>query len=107
MLKILNIFSIINFNSIPAAREKTLISHAMDTLSRRVAENGDMSDPDDDVTLDIQGPLVEDHLTTFHLATPSPLPTHLNIHFICETASRLLFLSVHWVRSIPCFAQLK
>jgi Asp-tRNA(Asn)/Glu-tRNA(Gln) amidotransferase C subunit len=40
------------------------------------------------------------------LATPTPMPSYLNVHFICETASRLLFLSVHWVRSIPAFSRL-
>jgi len=101
-------------SSMLAAREKTLISHAMDTLSRRVAENGsggngsDMSEPEDDaMELGIvDGLVIAEHLTNFHLATPTPMPSHLNIHFICETASRLLFLSVHWVRSIPVFAQL-
>ena len=102
-------------SSMLAAREKTLISHAMDTLSRRVAENGsggngsDMSEPEDDaMELGIvDGLVIAEHLTNFNLATPTPMPSHLNIHFICETASRLLFLSVHWVRSIPVFAQLK
>ena len=97
-------------SSMLAAREKTLISHAMDTLTRRVnAENGngDASEAEDDAMDIDEGPLVEEHLTSFHLATPSPLPSHMNIHFICETASRLLFLSVHWVRSVPVFAQLK
>lgn len=92
-----------------AAREKTLISHAMDTLTRRVnAENGGDAENDaEDDAMDIdEGPLIEDHLNSFHLATPSPLPSHMNIHFICETASRLLFLSVHWVRSVPVFTQL-
>ena len=96
-----------------AAREKTLISHAMDTLSRRVAENGDrssdMSEPEDDAMEGVvgAGQVIAEHLTNFHLATPTPMPSHLNIHFICETASRLLFLSVHWVRSIPVFSHLK
>ena len=95
-------------SSMLAAREKTLISHAMDTLSRRVAENGgDMSEPEDDAMEVVDGMVIAEHLTNFHLATPTPLPSHLNIHFICETASRLLFLSVHWVRSIPVFSQLK
>lgn len=39
----------------------------------------------------------------FHLTTPSPMPVFLNAHYICESASRLLFLSVHWARSIGAF----
>jgi len=104
-----------------AAREKSLISHAMDTLTRRVAENNSAgngngmnnmdstsSESDQDMTdFDMEtGPIVDESLVPFKLATPTPLPSHLNIHFICETASRLLFLSVHWVRSIPAFSQL-
>lgn len=35
------------------------------------------------------------------------MPTYLNVHYICESASRLLFLSVHWARSIPAFQLLE
>ncbi|CAJ0956514.1 unnamed protein product [Ranitomeya imitator] len=44
--------------------------------------------------------------TSFHssqLTMPSPMPEYLNVHYICESASRLLFLSIHWARSIPSF----
>ncbi|XP_016429912.1 nuclear receptor subfamily 2 group C member 2-like isoform X1 [Sinocyclocheilus rhinocerous] len=37
---------------------------------------------------------------------PSPMPEYLNVHYICESASRLLFLSMHWARSIPAFLAL-
>ena len=94
-----------------AAREKSLISHAMDTLTRRVAENGntngDSTSESDEEMFDMEGAIIDDNLVPFKLATPTPLPSHLNVHFICETASRLLFLSVHWVRSVPAFSQLK
>jgi len=93
-----------------AAREKSLISHAMDTLTRRVAENGntngDSTSESDEEMFDMEGAIIDDNLVPFKLATPTPLPSHLNVHFICETASRLLFLSVHWVRSVPAFSQL-
>ncbi|KHN81670.1 Nuclear hormone receptor family member nhr-41 [Toxocara canis] len=36
----------------------------------------------------------------FELPVPHPMPRELNIQFVCETASRLLFLSVHWIKSI-------
>lgn len=96
-----------------AAREKSLISNAMETLNKRVAEYGnndltmgeEISESDEDMT-DLEATVVQDSFLSFKLATPTPLPAHLNIHFICETASRLLFLSVHWVRSVPVFSQL-
>lgn len=56
---------------------------------------------------DVEGKLIQDSIIRFQLATPTPMPSSLNVHFICETASRLLFLSVHWVRSIPAFSQLR
>ncbi|MED6232596.1 Nuclear receptor subfamily 2 group C member 2, partial [Ataeniobius toweri] len=40
------------------------------------------------------------------LTMPSPMPEFLNVHYICESASRLLFLSMHWARSIPAFSAL-
>ncbi|KTG01802.1 hypothetical protein cypCar_00020981 [Cyprinus carpio] len=40
------------------------------------------------------------------LTMPSPMPEYLNVHYICESASRLLFLSMHWARSIPAFLAL-
>jgi len=50
--------------------------------------------------------LLEQHIP-FNLQTPSPMPAYLNVHYICESASRLLFLSVHWARSIPAFQLLR
>ena len=37
----------------------------------------------------------------------SASPTYLNIRFICEAASRLLFHSIHWAKELPVFSSLK
>ena len=37
----------------------------------------------------------------------SAAPTYLNIRFICEAASRLLFHSIHWTKQLPVFHSLK
>lgn len=39
----------------------------------------------------------------FKLTMPSPVPAKLNVHYICESASRLLFLSAQWARNIFAF----
>jgi hypothetical protein len=39
----------------------------------------------------------------FNLQTPSLMPQYFNAHYSCESASRLLFLSLHWARNIPVF----
>ncbi|XP_072276609.1 nuclear receptor subfamily 2 group C member 2 [Pyxicephalus adspersus] len=56
--------------------------------------------------LEVEGPLFSDTHVTFKLTMPSPMPEYLNVHYICESASRLLFLSMHWARSIPAFQAL-
>ncbi|XP_021244488.1 nuclear receptor subfamily 2 group C member 1 isoform X4 [Numida meleagris] len=56
--------------------------------------------------VEIEGPLLSDAHVAFRLTMPSPMPEYLNVHYICETASRLLFLSMHWARSIPSFQAL-
>ncbi|MCJ8735216.1 hypothetical protein PDJAM_G00244330 [Pangasius djambal] len=56
--------------------------------------------------IEVEGPLLTDTHVNFKLTMPSPMPEYLNIHYICESASRLLFLSMHWARSIPAFLAL-
>ncbi|XP_056628896.1 nuclear receptor subfamily 2 group C member 2 isoform X1 [Triplophysa dalaica] len=53
--------------------------------------------------IEVEGPLLTDAHVNFKLTMPSPMPEYLNVHYICESASRLLFLSMHWARSIPAF----
>ncbi|KAI1893039.1 hypothetical protein AGOR_G00139780 [Albula goreensis] len=56
--------------------------------------------------IEVEGPLLTDTHVSFKLTMPSPMPDFLNVHYICESASRLLFLSMHWARSIPAFQAL-
>uniref|UniRef100_A0A8D0LBU7 Nuclear receptor subfamily 2 group C member 2 n=1 Tax=Sphenodon punctatus TaxID=8508 RepID=A0A8D0LBU7_SPHPU len=56
--------------------------------------------------IEVEGPLLTDTHVTFKLTMPSPMPEYLNVHYICESSSRLLFLSMHWARSIPAFQAL-
>ena len=118
----------IDTSSVLAARDKTLISQAMAKVTKSLKTSdtflssspssegdcgsgrGDESDVDEsseDLINRIDDVIINDRLIRFRLATPTPMPSYLNVHFICETASRLLFLSVHWVRSIPAFSTLR
>ncbi|KAK9718859.1 Ligand-binding domain of nuclear hormone receptor [Popillia japonica] len=60
----------------------------------------------DDKYFDYDGPILQDQHIAFNLQTPGPVPPYLNTHFICESGSRLLFLSIHWARNIPAFQYL-
>ena len=77
------------------------------------SENGGSTDYENDTTSEpathesSEGPLLPEAVIPFQLTAPSPMPHYLNVHFICESASRLLFLSVHWVRNIPSFQCLR
>ncbi|XP_050414613.1 orphan steroid hormone receptor 2 [Patella vulgata] len=58
---------------------------------------------DNSYVIDIDGTVLSEANFQFNLMTPSPMPAYLNVHFVCESASRLLFLSMHWTRSISAF----
>ncbi|KAL4227065.1 Nuclear receptor subfamily 2 group C member 2 [Mactra antiquata] len=55
------------------------------------------------MVVDLDGPMLSRQNFAFNLTTPSPMPAFLNVSYICESASRLLFLSMHWTRSISAF----
>uniref|UniRef100_A0A0A1WZG6 Nuclear hormone receptor HR78 n=1 Tax=Zeugodacus cucurbitae TaxID=28588 RepID=A0A0A1WZG6_ZEUCU len=42
----------------------------------------------------------------FNLQTPTLMSAYLNLHYICETGSRIIFLSIYWMRKITAFDQL-
>lgn len=53
------------------------------------------------------GLLVAEEHVPFRLTLPgSPPGGALNVHYVCESASRLLFLSLRWARSLPAFQEL-
>ncbi|XP_017261057.1 nuclear receptor subfamily 2 group C member 1 [Kryptolebias marmoratus] len=93
------------------------ITRAFDTLAK-VLHPGDgsgeslettmqlMSSEQSGPVVELDGPLLSDGHIPFKLMMPLPVPEFLNVNYICESASRLLFLSMHWARSIPAFQTL-
>ncbi|XP_052250122.1 orphan steroid hormone receptor 2-like isoform X1 [Dreissena polymorpha] len=90
------------------------VAKAFDTLAKAIqpqtnsSQDDSMTDSEyekfhDESSIDIDGPLLTRQNFVFTLTTPSPMPAYLNVHYICESASRLLFLSMHWTRSIAAF----
>lgn len=100
-------------------KDKSVISKAFDTIAKvamhqggQLVENVTSScsdqiglhmDSDSESLFELEGPLLLDYHVAFNLTTPNPGASYLNVHYICESASRLLFLSAHWARSIPAF----
>ncbi|KAF2905389.1 hypothetical protein ILUMI_00778 [Ignelater luminosus] len=92
-------------DALTIARDKQMISKALDTMARVQCLNGNdfSSLTGEEKLFELDGPVLQDQHITFNLQIPGPVPPYLNVHYICESGSRLLFLSVHWARSIPAF----
>lgn len=87
------------------ARDKHMITRALDYLTRMQC-TGDLEEPPIlkvERSLDFEEPIIHEEHVSFHFESPGPRPHYLNLHYVCECASRLLFMSLHWARSIPAF----
>lgn len=92
-------------DALSSARDKQLISKALDTMARVQCLNGtDLNAlSSDEKCINYNGPILQEQNMAFNLLIPGPVPPYLNIHYICESGSRLLFLSVHWAKNISAF----
>ncbi|XP_051916113.1 nuclear receptor subfamily 2 group C member 1-A-like isoform X1 [Hippocampus zosterae] len=101
----------------PQEDEQSDISRAFDTLAKVLHADGSsppnlqaamrlMSGDQSGPVSDVEGSLLSESHIPFKLMMPVPVPEFLNVNYICESASRLLFLSMHWARSIPAFQAL-
>lgn len=52
------------------------------------------------------GPLLQDEQVAFILQVPSLVSTYLNNHYVCESSSRIIFLTAFWMKKIHAFDQL-
>nr|XP_042896023.1 orphan steroid hormone receptor 2 isoform X2 [Parasteatoda tepidariorum] len=98
-------------NRLLSKDNNNIISKAFDTMVKVAGGCSDQLslplEPESDSLFEFDGPLLLDSHVQFHLTTPNPGSSYLNVHYICESGSRLLFLSVHWARSIPAFQLLQ
>lgn len=96
-------------DALNVARDKQLISKALDTMARVQCLNGtDLSSlTSEEKCYDYDGPILQEQHIPFNLQIPGPVPPYLHIHYICESGSRLLVLSIHWAKNIPAFQYLR
>lgn len=72
-------------------------------------DDGDDDDDDDGASApdyyncSIDEPLLSNQDISFNLQTPPLVPNYLNYHYVCESGSRLLFLSIYWIKKVPAF----
>ena len=86
---------------------KSIMSAAFDRLAETVGDDSELSDEDEGQFV-VEGPLLVSHLVPFNVDTSTlPASSSPSAQFVCESAARLLFQSVHWVRALPAFQLLR
>ncbi|KAL1493440.1 hypothetical protein ABEB36_011492 [Hypothenemus hampei] len=93
-------------DALNVARDKQLISKALDAIAKIQSVNG--SDIEGGgggkaASCDYDGPIIQNQNVPFNLKVPGPVPPYLHVQYICESGSRLLFLSIDWVKNVPAF----
>lgn len=61
----------------------------------------------DELAALIDGPFLTEQEIAFNLQPPNIVPHFLNFHYICESGSRILFLSIFWIKKFRCFRLLR
>lgn len=89
--------------------DNNILSQTMDSLMTRIKNLEDFcSDNEDEIASVLADrPLLDENQVKFDLTLPAPAVSTPTIHFVCETASRLLFKTMHWTKGIPSFSLLK
>lgn len=95
-------------DALNVAKDKQLISKALDIIAKVQSFNEtDLPTLSNEEKCDYDGPVLEEQNISFNLQVPGPVPPYLHIHYICESGSRLLVLSIQWAKNIPPFHSLK
>ncbi|XP_058448353.1 nuclear hormone receptor HR78 isoform X1 [Malaya genurostris] len=69
--------------------------------------NGRDDDQDEDcLNFDYGSLELSESCVSFDIQVPNVLPSYLSAHYVCETASRLLFATVHWMKKNNLFSML-
>ncbi|KDR17183.1 Nuclear receptor subfamily 2 group C member 2, partial [Zootermopsis nevadensis] len=75
------------------ARDKNLISRALETVAKNLNGNDSFGlnmDYENEGVFELEGVLLLEQQIPFNLQTPSPMPAYLNVHYICETHRNLI-----------------
>lgn len=116
-------------NLLQIAIEKNVLAEAQDIISSLQFDGQNNNDFEDVIKEDpdamITAPQADDFddyedemmsigdrflmidLITFNLQPPTIVPNYLNFHYICECGSRILFLSMFWMKKFQPFRLLR
>lgn len=62
---------------------------------------------EDEISSLMDGPLLTEQEIAFSLQPPALVSNYLNYHYICESGSRILFLSIFWFKKFHTFRLLR
>uniref|UniRef100_A0A336M4G3 CSON011984 protein n=1 Tax=Culicoides sonorensis TaxID=179676 RepID=A0A336M4G3_CULSO len=96
---------------IELALEKEIVAQCVELISKL---QSDINNFDEESSLNIKNEnfldrkdpndyypqMINDQNVKFDLQPPSLFPPLMNAHYVCETGSRLLFLSINWVKRV-------
>ncbi|XP_025417738.1 nuclear receptor subfamily 2 group C member 1-A [Sipha flava] len=88
---------------------KSLLVLALDSMTNITQQNSNGTEASYEnevqsyIAIDTSEDIIPAGNVNFPFQSPSPKYAYLNLHFICESASRMLFLSINWVQSLPVF----
>lgn len=67
----------------------------------------DIDEFEDEISAIPDGHLFPERDVTFNLQAPPFVPNYLNMHYVCETGSRILLLSMCWFKKFHAFNLLR
>lgn len=72
-----------------------------------ISSTDDIDEFEDEMSSFSDGQMLPERDIVFNLQAPAYVPNYLNMHYVCETGSRILLLSICWFKKFHAFNLLR
>lgn len=72
-----------------------------------ISSTDDIDEFEDEMSSFADGQMLPERDIVFNLQAPAYVPNYLNMHYVCETGSRILLLSICWFKKFHAFNLLR
>lgn len=72
-----------------------------------ISSTDDIDEFEDEMSSFSDGAMLQERDIVFNLQAPAFVPNYLNMHYVCETGSRILLLSICWFKKFHAFNLLR
>lgn len=72
-----------------------------------ISSTDDIDEFEDEMSSFSDGQMLPERDIIFNLQAPAFVPNYLNMHYVCETGSRILLLSICWFKKFHAFNLLR